>query len=45
MTPDGIENPTLHVNPGDQLEINVTNNTPAKTAVLEINPPTCGSNE
>jgi FtsP/CotA-like multicopper oxidase with cupredoxin domain len=28
MTPDGLENPTLHVNPGDTLNITVTNNTP-----------------
>jgi FtsP/CotA-like multicopper oxidase with cupredoxin domain len=27
MTPDGLENPTLHVNPGDTLNITVTNNT------------------
>ena len=28
MTPSGLENPTLHVNPGDTLSITVTNNTP-----------------
>jgi FtsP/CotA-like multicopper oxidase with cupredoxin domain len=28
MTPDGLENPTLHVNPGDTLNITVTNHTP-----------------
>src|SRR5260370_27925313 len=28
MTPDGLENPTLHLNPGDTLNITVTNNTP-----------------
>ncbi|HEY6337077.1 MAG TPA: multicopper oxidase domain-containing protein [Candidatus Sulfotelmatobacter sp.] len=28
MTPSGLENPTLHVNPGDTLNITVTNNTP-----------------
>jgi FtsP/CotA-like multicopper oxidase with cupredoxin domain len=28
MTPDGLENPTLHVSPGDHLIINVTNNVP-----------------
>jgi FtsP/CotA-like multicopper oxidase with cupredoxin domain len=27
MTPNGLENPTLHVNPGDTLRITVTNNT------------------
>ncbi len=29
MTPDGAENPTLRVHPGDNLIIKVTNNTPA----------------
>jgi FtsP/CotA-like multicopper oxidase with cupredoxin domain len=29
MTPNGLENPTLHVNPGDTLNITVTNNTPS----------------
>ncbi|HEU4415366.1 MAG TPA: multicopper oxidase domain-containing protein [Candidatus Angelobacter sp.] len=29
MTPDGKENPTLHVRPGDHLIVNVTNNVPA----------------
>ena len=29
MTPDGKENPTLHVHPGDHLIVNVTNNVPA----------------
>jgi FtsP/CotA-like multicopper oxidase with cupredoxin domain len=28
MTPSGLQNPTLHVNPGDTLSITVTNNTP-----------------
>lgn len=28
MTPDGFQSPTLHVNPGDQLMITVTNNLP-----------------
>ena len=28
MTPDGLENPTLHVNPGETLNVTVTNNTP-----------------
>ena len=45
MTPDGLENPTLHVHPGDHLVINVTNNTPATPPVLEINPPNCGATE
>ena len=33
MTPDGLENPTLHVRPGDHLIINLTNNTPASSPV------------
>ena len=47
MTPDGLENPTLHVNPGDTLNIAVTNNTPT-TEVNDndtdepFNPPNCG---
>jgi FtsP/CotA-like multicopper oxidase with cupredoxin domain len=47
MTPDGLENPTLHVNPGDTLNITVTNNTPT-TEVNDndndepFNPPNCG---
>ncbi len=28
VTPSGLQNPTLHVNPGDTLNITVTNNTP-----------------
>ena len=27
MTPSGFENPTLHINPGDTLNITITNNT------------------
>ena len=47
MTPDGLENPTLHVNPGDTLNITVTNNTPFNDAVMTetdelFNPPNCG---
>jgi FtsP/CotA-like multicopper oxidase with cupredoxin domain len=49
MTPDGLENPTLHVKPGDTLNITVTNNTPpvptgsGMTVTTElINPPNCG---
>ena len=45
MTPDGLENPTLNVNPGDHLIIKVTNNTPAKPVVMQINPPNCGYSE
>ncbi len=43
MTPDGLENPTLHVNPGDHLIIDLTNNTPATPMVLKIDPPNCGA--
>jgi FtsP/CotA-like multicopper oxidase with cupredoxin domain len=47
MTPDGLENPTLHVNPGDTLNITVTNNTPFNDAAMtetdeHFNPPNCG---
>lgn len=42
MTPDGLQNPTLHVNPGDQLNITITNNTPAGTAGMALNAPNCG---
>ena len=47
MTPDGLENPTLHVNPGDTLNITVTNNTPFNDAAMgesdeTYNPPNCG---
>jgi FtsP/CotA-like multicopper oxidase with cupredoxin domain len=45
MTPDGMENPTLHVHPGDHLVINVTNNTPATPVEMPINPPNCGASE
>ncbi|MGD0119717.1 MAG: multicopper oxidase domain-containing protein [Candidatus Binatus sp.] len=43
MTPSGLENPTLNVNPGDRLSINITNNTPATPLALPIDPPNCGS--
>jgi len=43
MTPEGLQNPTLHVNPGDRLIITVTNNTPAGTGGMMINPPNCGN--
>jgi FtsP/CotA-like multicopper oxidase with cupredoxin domain len=42
MTPDGLQNPTLHVNPGDHLIITVTNNTPVGTGGMTVNPPNCG---
>src|SRR5437588_1344186 len=43
MTPDGLENPTLHVQPGDHLQINITNNTPAAPMEMQVNPPNCGA--
>jgi FtsP/CotA-like multicopper oxidase with cupredoxin domain len=43
MTPSGLENPTLHLNPGDHLVITVTNNTPAGTNPMELNAPNCGA--
>jgi FtsP/CotA-like multicopper oxidase with cupredoxin domain len=47
MTPEGLENPTLHVNPGDTLNITVTNNTPFNDMAANENdegfhPPNCG---
>lgn len=42
MTPDGLEEPTLHVNPGDTLNITVTNNTPSSPVEEHFNPPNCG---
>jgi FtsP/CotA-like multicopper oxidase with cupredoxin domain len=45
MTDTGIEEPTLHVNPGDTLNITVTNNLPfdPNEPVGETyNPPNCG---
>src|SRR5690348_132738 len=42
MTPNGLEDPTLHVKPGDTLNITVTNNTPASPLGEMFNPPNCG---
>jgi FtsP/CotA-like multicopper oxidase with cupredoxin domain len=47
MTPEGLENPTLHVNPGDTLNITVTNNTPFNDVGMGetdelFSPPNCG---
>ncbi len=45
MTPDGLENPTLHLNPGDALNITVTNNTPFNDVGdtdEPFNAPNCG---
>src|SRR5579864_6307619 len=45
MTPDGKENPTLHVKPGDTVNLTVTNNTPfnpQNDTTEAFNAPTCG---
>jgi FtsP/CotA-like multicopper oxidase with cupredoxin domain len=42
MTPSGLENPTLHVKPGDHLIITVTNNSSSQAFHMTINPPNCG---
>jgi len=42
MTPDGLEDPTLHVNPGDTLNITVTNNTPPTEVGEPFQAPNCG---
>jgi FtsP/CotA-like multicopper oxidase with cupredoxin domain len=44
MTPNGLENPTLHVKPGDTLNVTVTNNTPASPVEEPFNAPNCGDN-
>jgi FtsP/CotA-like multicopper oxidase with cupredoxin domain len=44
MTPSGLENPTLQVNPGDRLILKITNNTPAGTNPMVLDPPNCGVN-
>jgi FtsP/CotA-like multicopper oxidase with cupredoxin domain len=48
MTPDGLENPTLHVHAGDTLNVTVTNNTPYSEVGdpdtdETFNPPNCGN--
>src|ERR1700722_18758524 len=43
MTPSGLENPTLYVNPGDTLNITITNNTPAGMNPMAMNGPNCGA--
>jgi FtsP/CotA-like multicopper oxidase with cupredoxin domain len=42
MTPNGLENPTLQINPGDHLVITVTNNTSGGMNPMTLNPPNCG---
>jgi FtsP/CotA-like multicopper oxidase with cupredoxin domain len=43
MTPDGLQSPSLHVMPGDTLQVTVTNNTPRGIGQMGIDPPHCGS--
>ena len=43
MTDTGIEEPTLHVNPGDTLNITVTNNTPMQPFGETYAAPNCGN--
>jgi FtsP/CotA-like multicopper oxidase with cupredoxin domain len=43
MTPDGLENPTLHVKAGDHLIVTITNNTPAQPLTMSVSPPHCGA--
>jgi FtsP/CotA-like multicopper oxidase with cupredoxin domain len=43
MTPDGKENPVLHVRPGDSLQITLTNNLPAGTPIMAVSGPHCGA--
>ena len=43
MTPSGLENPTLHVKPGDHLILTVTNNTPPSSPMGDpLHAPNCG---
>ncbi|HSC45852.1 MAG TPA: multicopper oxidase domain-containing protein [Candidatus Acidoferrum sp.] len=43
MTPDGLQNPTLHVSPGEHLIVTVTNNTPAGMHPMALSGPNCGA--
>jgi FtsP/CotA-like multicopper oxidase with cupredoxin domain len=43
MTPDGLQNPTLYVSPGDMLSIVVTNNTARGLNPMTLDPPNCGA--
>jgi FtsP/CotA-like multicopper oxidase with cupredoxin domain len=42
MTPEGLEDPTLHLNPGDTLNITITNNTPSSPVEEPFHLPNCG---
>jgi FtsP/CotA-like multicopper oxidase with cupredoxin domain len=44
MTRDGLENPTLQVNPGDHLIVTVTNNVPSSKGMsMAMSGPQCGA--
>ncbi|MGA3211284.1 MAG: multicopper oxidase domain-containing protein [Terriglobales bacterium] len=43
MTPEGLESPTLHVKPGDQLIINLTNTLGPSAVEMQIDAPNCGA--
>lgn len=43
MTPDGLQNPTLNVLPGDTLYVTLTNNTPQGVNPMQLDPPNCGA--
>ena len=43
MTPQGLQNPTLHVRPGDHLKVKVTNNTPGSSVQMAVPSPNCGA--
>jgi FtsP/CotA-like multicopper oxidase with cupredoxin domain len=46
MTPDGLQDPTLHVKPGDHLVITITNNTPSTPAIMPpLDSPNCGDSQ
>ena len=44
-TPDGLQEPTLYVKPGDTLNITVTNNTQASPLGEIFNAPNCGDSQ
>jgi FtsP/CotA-like multicopper oxidase with cupredoxin domain len=43
MTPEGLQNPTLHLHPGDTLSITITNHLPQGTGPMALNAPNCGA--
>src|SRR5262245_7419250 len=44
MTPAGLQNPTLHVRPGDHLVVTVTNNVPLAPGMgMAMTGPQCGA--